>query len=86
MITLASLCFTLTRLDDGFVSMLMNTRVVKMADFNLSALAEHAWSTGHQVDWNAVLSNPCDAITRSIQETISIRTTDNVLNRDSGAM
>ena len=62
-------------------------RAVKMADFNSSALAEHAWTTGHQVDWNAaVLSNPCDAITRSIQEAIRIRTTDNMLNRDSGAM
>ena len=62
-------------------------RAVKMADFNSSALAEHAWSTGHQVDWNAVvLSNPRDATTRSIQEAISIRTTNNTLNRDSGAL
>ena len=41
----------------------------------------------NQVDWNAVvLSNPRDATTRSIQEAISIRTTNNTLNRDSGAL
>ena len=27
---------------------------VRMADFNVSAIAEHAWNAGHGVDWNGV--------------------------------
>ena len=29
-------------------------RAVKMADFNVSAIAEHAWNAVHSVDWNLV--------------------------------
>ena len=50
-------------------------------------MAEHAWSAGHQVDWNVVmLTNPHDLTTRIVQEAINIRTTDNTLNRESGAL
>ena len=35
-------------------------RAVKTADFNSSALAEHAWSAGHAVDWeNVSIVNRC---------------------------
>ena len=29
-------------------------RAVRMADFNSSALAEHAWNADHRVDWSKV--------------------------------
>ena len=29
-------------------------RAVRMADFNASAIAEHAWNAGHRVDWSEV--------------------------------
>ena len=37
-------------------------RAVRQADFNSSALAEHAWNHSHPIDWSniKVLSNPRD--------------------------
>ena len=29
-------------------------RAIRMADFNASAVAEHAWIVGDSVDWNRV--------------------------------
>ena len=63
-------------------------RVVRQADFNSSALAEHAWNCEHPVDWSSieVLANPRDYTSRIVEEAVSIRTTKNTLNRDSGAL
>ena len=61
-------------------------RAVKTADFNSSALAEHAWSAGHAVDWeNVSIVNRCPHL-RIVSEAIVIRTTSNTLNRDSGSL
>ena len=63
-------------------------RAVKGADFNSSALAEHAWSKGHPVDWTntKVLSSCPEYHSRLVEEAIRIRTTDSVLNRDIGSL
>ena len=63
-------------------------RAVRQADFNASALAEHAWTMEHPVDWDnvQVLSNPRDFTTRLVEEAIAIRNTSNTLNRDKGAL
>ena len=47
-------------------------RAVKTADFNSSALAEHAWSVGHAVDWeNVSIVNRCfDYHSRIVSEAI----------------
>ena len=60
-------------------------RAVKTADFNPSALAEHAWSAGHAVDWeNVSIVNRCpDYHSRIVSEAIAIRTTSNTLNSGS---
>ena len=61
---------------------------VRQADFNESALAEHAWSESHHVDWMnvEVMANPHDDSTRIVQEAICIRTTKDTLNRVAGAL
>ena len=63
-------------------------RAVKQADFNSSALAEHAWSCEHPVDWKntMILANPQDQTSRIVEEAVAIRTTKDTLNRDSGAL
>ena len=63
-------------------------RAVRQADFNSSALAEHAWNHSHPVDWSniKVLSNPRDTITRLVEEAVAIRRTENTLNRDIGTL
>ena len=62
-------------------------RAVRQADFNSSALAEHAWNHSHPVDWSniKVLSNPRDTTTRLVEEAAAIRRTKNTLNRDIGS-
>ena len=63
-------------------------RAVKDADFNSSALAEHAWTEGHPVDWQSVsvLSSCPDYHYRLVKEAILIRTSTSVLNRDTGTL
>jgi len=59
---------------------------IRQADFNASPLAEHVWTEQHQVDWSnvAVVSNPRDHTTRLVEEALTIRSTTNILNRDTG--
>ena len=49
-------------------------RAVKQADHTTSALSEHAWSTGHPVDWDnvSVLNNCPDYYHRLISESFLI--------------
>ena len=63
-------------------------RAVQAADFVTSALAEHAWTEQHRVDWDNVriLARQSDFMTRTVLESILIRTTSSTLNRDSGAL
>ena len=63
-------------------------RAVKDADFNSSALVEHAWTEGHPVDWQSVsvLSSCPDYHYRLVKETILIRTSTSVWNRDTGTL
>ena len=63
-------------------------RAVRQADFNSSALAEHAWTCDHPVDWSnvKVLSNPRDYTTRMLEEAVFIRQTRDTLNRDCGSL
>ena len=59
--------------------------VVRQADFNALALAEHVWTMGHPVDWDNVQvpSNSGDFTTRLAEEAIAIRDTSNTLNHDN---
>ena len=61
---------------------------VKQADFNSSALAEHAWSCEHPVDWRntMILANAIDHTSRIVEEAVAIRMTKDTLNRDNGAL
>ena len=63
-------------------------RAVKGADFNSSALAEHAWTEGHPVDWQNVSILSCcpDSHHRLVKEAILIRTSTSILNRDIGML
>ena len=65
-------------------------RVVATADFNCSALAEHAWTSGHPVNWPwagvRVLSVARDLRTRVVREAFAIRTSEDLLNRDEGSI
>ena len=56
-------------------------RAVKGADFNSSALAEHAWTEGHPVDWQnvSILSCCLDSHHRLVKEAILIRTSHQYL-------
>ena len=47
-------------------------RAVKSADFNSSALADHAWSASHPIAWENthILSNCTDIYSRLIEEAI----------------
>ena len=57
-----------------------------IADFNSSALAEHAWSASHSVAWEntRILSNCTDS--SLIKEAILIRKTLHTLNRETGSL
>ena len=61
---------------------------MKSANFNSSALAEHAWSAGHPVDWDniSIVRNCPDYNSRIVQEAIMIRPTNDALNRDKGLL
>ena len=63
-------------------------KAVRLADFENSALAEHAWTESHRVDWDSVsiLARQNDYTSRSIKESTLIRTTRGTLNRDCGAL
>ena len=63
-------------------------RAVRQANFNSSALAEHAWTCDHAIDWTSVkvLSNPRDYSTRMLDEAVFIRQTRDTLNRDCGTL
>ena len=58
-------------------------RMVRQADFNCSAFAEHAWNHSHLVDWAnvKVLANPQDTAMRQVEEAIPIRKTEGTINR-----
>ena len=62
--------------------------VVRQADFNTSALAEHAWYNYLPVDWSKaeVISNPRDCATRLVEEALSIRSTPHTLNQGTGTL
>ena len=61
---------------------------VAQVDFNSSALAEHAWTLEHEVDWKSVkvVSNAWDLVARLAEEAATIRNTKDVLNRDGGTL
>ena len=63
-------------------------RAVINADFNSSALAEHAWKSGHPVDWAnvKVIDVAPDLHSRVIREVFAIQFTNNVVNRDGRAL
>ena len=63
-------------------------RAVQTADFVTSALSEHAWTEQHRVDWSNVqiLARQSDCTSRTVMESVLIRTTKDTLNRDSGAL
>ena len=63
-------------------------RSVAQADFNSSALAEHAWTLEHEVDWISVkvVSNARDLVARLAEEAATIKSTKEVLNRDGGTL
>ena len=63
-------------------------RAVRMADFNSSALAEHAWNAGHRVDWSEVtiLDQHENLHVRLTLEACHIRKQPLPLNRDKGSL
>ena len=63
-------------------------RALRMADFNVSAVAEHAWSAGHGVDWNGVtiLDQHKYVYPRLALDAFHIRKQPLPLNRDRGSL
>ena len=63
-------------------------RDVRQVDFNSSALAEHAWTCDHAVNWTnvKVLLNLRDYTTRMLEESVFICQTRVTLNRDCGTL
>ena len=63
-------------------------RAVQKADVGMSALAEHAWETGHGVDWKGVkVSDSCHDLHQQLSlEACHIRRQPFLLNRDRGAL
>ena len=63
-------------------------RAVRMADFNSSALAEHAWNAGDRVDWSEVtiLDQYENLHIRLSLEACHIRKQPLPLNRDKGSL
>ena len=63
-------------------------RACVKADFEKSAVAEHAWLSGHYIDWDnvEVLDQENDLCRRKVKEGIEIRLTNKKLriNRDEG--
>ena len=60
---------------------------VRMADFNVSAIAEHGWNAGHSVDWNGVtiLDQHKNLHPRLALEAFHIRKQPLPLDRDRGS-
>ena len=63
-------------------------RAVQKADVGVSALAEHAWKTGHGVDWKGVwVLDSCHDLHRWLSlEACHIRRQPFPLSRDRGAL
>ena len=63
-------------------------RAVRMADFGVSAIPEHAWNAGHGVDWNGVtiLDQHKDLHPRLALEAFHIWKQPLPLNRDRGSL
>jgi len=61
---------------------------VRMADFNSSALSEHAWNAGHRVDWSEVtiLDQHENLHIRLSLEACHIRKQPLPLNRDKASL
>ena len=63
-------------------------RTVRMADFNVSAIAEHTWNAGHGVDWSGVTTLDQHKILhpRLALEAFHIQKRPLPLNRDRGSL
>ena len=63
-------------------------RVVKMADFNASVLAEHAWDKHHQIDWDkaAIFTSESNLNRRLTLESWYIHKGKHTLNRENGGL
>ena len=63
-------------------------RAIRQADFKISPLAEHALTNQHPVDWDNIqlISSPSNLTTRLVEEALTIRSTTNTLNRDTGTL
>ena len=63
-------------------------KAVQRGEVNASALAEHVWNAGHQVDWDSmkVLDASSRHHSRLALEAIHIRRQKNSLNRDRGKL
>ena len=63
-------------------------RAVQRGGTNMSALADHAWTVGHQIDWDSttVLGVNSRYYARLALEAIHIRGQKESLNRDSGRL
>ena len=63
-------------------------RAVRMADFNSSALAEHAWNAGDRVDWSeeTILDQHENLHIKLSLEACHIRKQPLPLNRDKGSL
>ena len=61
-------------------------RAVQRGETNMSALADHAWTVGHQIDWDSttVLGVNLGYYARLALEAIHIRERKESLNRESG--
>ena len=63
-------------------------RAVINADFNASALAEHAWNNGHRIDWDnaSILAQNIYIYPRLYLESWFIQHQDGIINRESGIL
>ena len=61
---------------------------MRRAGFEDSALAEHAWTEQHLVDWSGtqVCSNRLGLTSRLVEEVLTIKNTPFELNRDTGTL
>ena len=66
----------------------MTTRAIRQADVENSALAEHAWTNHHPVDWNGTQAcfSGLDLTARLVEEALTIKHTEHSLNQDSGTL
>ena len=63
-------------------------KAVQRGEVNISALAEHAWNSGHHVDWDsmAVVGVSYWHYSRLALKVIHIRRQKNSLNHDRGKL